>query len=185
MPAARREIQIAPVRRAGVVRPAALRVGAGGWAPPRRKITAGPDGNLWFTEGLDNWIGRITPAGVVAEFPVDGNSNGYPTGIAAGSDGNLWVALALRPGIARVSPAGEITEISLPHERWPMDITAGPDDALWYTDGANGSGGVSRISLTGEVRTVATLASFPAGIAAGPDAKIWFSYGDRIGRITP
>ena len=31
-------------------------------------ITAGPDGNLWFTETGANGIGRITPAGVVTEF---------------------------------------------------------------------------------------------------------------------
>jgi virginiamycin B lyase len=33
-------------------------------------ITAGPDGNLWFTEGGANKIGRITTTGVVTEFPV-------------------------------------------------------------------------------------------------------------------
>ena len=31
-------------------------------------ITAGPDGNLWFTEWGANRIGRITPSGVVTEF---------------------------------------------------------------------------------------------------------------------
>jgi len=33
-------------------------------------ITAGPDGNLWFTEFHANKIGRITTTGVVTEFPV-------------------------------------------------------------------------------------------------------------------
>jgi streptogramin lyase len=35
-------------------------------------ITAGPDGNLWFTEitqGVGE-IGRITPSGSITEFPV-------------------------------------------------------------------------------------------------------------------
>ena len=32
-------------------------------------ITAGPDGNLWFTEAAAT-IGRITPAGTVTEFPL-------------------------------------------------------------------------------------------------------------------
>jgi len=31
-------------------------------------ITAGPDGNLWFTEPGTNRIGRITPTGTVTEF---------------------------------------------------------------------------------------------------------------------
>ena len=37
-------------------------------------ITAGPDGNLWFTEFDTNKIGRITPAGVFTEFVVPGNA---------------------------------------------------------------------------------------------------------------
>ena len=31
-------------------------------------ITAGPDGNIWFTEENGNRIGRITPGGVITEF---------------------------------------------------------------------------------------------------------------------
>jgi virginiamycin B lyase len=33
-------------------------------------IAAGPDGNLWFTEGEGRRIGRITPAGIISEFPA-------------------------------------------------------------------------------------------------------------------
>jgi hypothetical protein len=51
-------------------------------------ITSGPDGNLWFTES--NNIGRITPAGVISEFPIP--SGNTATGITSGPDGNLWVA---------------------------------------------------------------------------------------------
>ena len=51
-------------------------------------ITAGPDGNLWFTNSGNNSIGRITPAGVVSNFTGAG-ING-PNGITAGPDGNLW-----------------------------------------------------------------------------------------------
>jgi virginiamycin B lyase len=50
-------------------------------------ITVGPDGNLWFTELFGDKIGRITPAGLIAEFPTPG---GGPSGITTGSDGNLW-----------------------------------------------------------------------------------------------
>ena len=52
-------------------------------------ITAGPDGNLWFTEIDGNNIGRITTAGVVTEFPVP-TASSEPEGIAAGPDGNIW-----------------------------------------------------------------------------------------------
>lgn len=33
-------------------------------------ITAGPDGNLWFTENNGNNIGRITTTGVITEFAI-------------------------------------------------------------------------------------------------------------------
>ena len=53
---------------------------------PAGGIAIGSDGNLWFTEPDGNRIGRITPAGVITEFPVLGR----PAGIAAGPDGALW-----------------------------------------------------------------------------------------------
>ena len=52
-------------------------------APPGL-ITAGPDGNLWFTVGLD--LDRVTPAGVISQYKV----SAYLEGIAAGPDGNIW-----------------------------------------------------------------------------------------------
>src|SRR5438067_405640 len=52
-------------------------------------LTAGPDGNLWFTESEANQIGRITPSGEISEFPI-ASPGSFPIGIAAGPDGNLW-----------------------------------------------------------------------------------------------
>ena len=52
-------------------------------------ITAGRDGNIWFTEALANAIGRITPSGTISEFPLP-TREGAPGGITAGPDGNLW-----------------------------------------------------------------------------------------------
>jgi virginiamycin B lyase len=53
-------------------------------------IIKGSDGNLWFT-GLfsKGMIGRITSAGVVAEFFLP-NTTSLSYGITSGSDGNLW-----------------------------------------------------------------------------------------------
>ncbi len=58
-------------------------------------ITAGPDGNLWFTELNGNKIGRITPAGAISEFPIPTPGSG-PFGITAGPDGNLWFTEPLK-----------------------------------------------------------------------------------------
>src|SRR5262249_2138745 len=56
-------------------------------------ITAGPDGNLYFTSGLiGNWgIGRITTDGTATLiFNQDPGSELF-RGITVGSDGNLWL----------------------------------------------------------------------------------------------
>ncbi len=54
-------------------------------------ITAGPDGNLWFTEEgpTANKIGKITTAGVVTEYTIP-TAGSQPLTIVAGPDGNLW-----------------------------------------------------------------------------------------------
>ncbi len=51
------------------------------------EITAGSDGNLWFTEYHDR-IGRITPAGIITEFSTGITSGSSPISITAGPDGN-------------------------------------------------------------------------------------------------
>jgi virginiamycin B lyase len=52
-------------------------------------ITAGPDGNVWFTEYRGEHIGRITPSGTIAEFAIPtGSAN--PQVIVAGPDGRMW-----------------------------------------------------------------------------------------------
>ena len=51
-------------------------------------IVTGPDGNLWFTESPGAKIGRMTPAGALAEFQLPAGAN--PGGITVGPEGNLW-----------------------------------------------------------------------------------------------
>jgi streptogramin lyase len=67
------------------------------------RITAGPDGNVWFTEPGDNLvrlsrIGRITPDGTITEFSTP-TSNSGPTGITTGSDGNIWF---MEPSVGKI-----------------------------------------------------------------------------------
>jgi streptogramin lyase len=80
-----------------------------GSAPSR--VTAGPDGNLWFTELNGQRIGRITPHGVITEFSAGISSRPY--GIAAGPDGNMWftevgVPPSLTAGIGRITTSAAV-----------------------------------------------------------------------------
>src|SRR6266571_5069926 len=90
-------------------------------------ITAGPDGNLWFTEFDGERIGRITIEGAITEYTVPTLYSG-PWGIAPGSDGNLWFTEYDTNLIGRITPGGAITEYPIPTSRsFPRGITAGPD----------------------------------------------------------
>ncbi len=97
------------------------------------EITAGPDGNLWFTEGT-NKIGRINSHGTITEFPLPIGGSA-PSDITAGPDCNLWFTEFNGSKIGRISTHGTITEFPLPTARSiPSGITAGPDGNLWFTE---------------------------------------------------
>ena len=116
-------------------------------------ITAGPDGNLWFTETFINKIGRITPSGAVTEFPLPASPSApsAPVAITAGPDGNLWFTEGFGNKIGRITPSGTITEFPLPASHSAFDaklgagITTGPDGNLWFTEDAAGPNGSNKI----------------------------------------
>jgi streptogramin lyase len=104
-------------------------------------ITAGPDGNLWFTGYSTGEIGRITPGGSITEFRLPGNCGKYgtcaPHGITSGSDGNLWFTEENGNAIGHISTSGSFipggSGIPTAKSR-PEGITAGPDGNVWFTE---------------------------------------------------
>ena len=124
-------------------------------------ITAGPDGNLWFTEVNTSKIGRITTDGVVTEFSAGITPNSGPTGITVGPDGNLWFAEQADSNgssggrIGRITTDGVVTEFQtgLVSPESPFGITSGPDGNLWFTinefTGSHTLGKIGRITTDG------------------------------------
>jgi uncharacterized delta-60 repeat protein len=150
-------------------------------------ITAGPDGNLWFTEVGADQIGKITPAGIISEYPIAGTDYAAPWAITAGPDGNLWFTTQ-REGIGRITPDGTITLFPYPGGRGFLGgIATGPDENLWFTYQDSSPPHIGRITTSGSI-TLFPLASesFPNDIASGPDGSLWFTEPsrNRIGRIT-
>jgi hypothetical protein len=107
-------------------------------------MTAGPDGNLWFTEADGHRIGRITVEGVVTMFPAH-LGQGSPCGIASGADGGVWFTEADGNRIGRISPSGAVSVVRGPSafvhredstESWysRCGIAAGPDGDMWFTE---------------------------------------------------
>jgi streptogramin lyase len=170
-------------------------------------IAPGPDGNLWFTEansGVDfatsNYVGRMTPAGQVTEFPIPpesiSNIMGGALHITAGPDGNLWITEFNLGKIARVTVTGQVTEFTVPSSTASLDgITAGPDGNVWFTEivvdnTGRDVGQIGRITPAGQVsefRIPIVGDSEPRSITTGPDGNLWFtdSGAGDIGRITP
>jgi virginiamycin B lyase len=148
-------------------------------------ISAGPDGNAWFTEAGSDEIGRITTGGVITEFVVPG-AGSAPSGITAGADGALWFTESGSNQIGRITTTGVVTNefpvASL--ESTPSklgDITAGPDGAVWFVD--SGVDHVGRMAIDGAAsRFAAPAGSGLEGIASGPDGALWVTEG-RAGKI--
>ena len=152
------------------------------------EITAGPDGNLWFTEIGTRKIGQITPQGVVTEFSDGITGTGDLGGIAQGPDGNLWFTELDGNRIGRITPQGVVTEFSqgIAAGATPFDITAGPDGNLWFTERDGGK--IGRITPQGAVTEFSEGISEKQalwGITKGPNGNIWFAEDTFLGEITP
>jgi streptogramin lyase len=139
-------------------------------------ITAGPDGNIWFTEA-PNVVAYVVPSsGLVVEFGLDGQLSAlfYPSSITSGPDGAIWFLGNFSSNIGRVTTSGTLTHTyALNHGSAPTWNTLGPDDAVWFTEPYDRIG---RITTTGVVTTFPTTPNTgPGGIVAGPDGNLWFT----------
>ena len=100
------------------------------------RLTAGPDGNLWFGEYGINSLFRMTITGEVSEFPLP-STGGTPEDLAIGPGGNLWftknnIPTSVGGSIGRITMAGEVAELPLGNLT-PRRIVAGSDGNLWFT----------------------------------------------------
>jgi streptogramin lyase len=171
-------------------------------------ITAGPDGNMWFTLSATlvgnttgaGRAGRITPTGHITLYTLP-DANGSPGAITSGPDGNLWFVDGPNNTVGRITPAGAIHEYAFSTANGVLGrIAAGPDGNLWCTEfkDSDTSAGIRdhivRVTVAGRFTEFAfpAPANDPKGhnsisITAGPDGAMWFTEfgGNRIGRITP
>jgi len=154
-------------------------------------VTAGSDGNVWFTDRAGNNVGHMSQSGSgVATVPVPRQ---HPSGIVHGRDGNLWVSMA--DGVGRLSPSS--LELALFGQKSSDALAAGADGSIWFSfnDIGGGKSAIGRVSPVGDVVFFDLPDSmFALGMTAGPDGGIWFAagfgfgadptLGDRIGRMT-
>src|SRR5437588_12673572 len=151
-------------------------------------ITAGPDGNLWFTEQNGNVV-KVTTSGVFTKYLAPSSTG---EGITAGPDGNLWFTESVGK-VGKVTTSGVFTEYTIPTANsYPVGIAAGPDGNLWFIE--RNANHVAKVTTSGAfteypIPTAASCVPFgcvPYGIAAGPDGNLWFTEenGNKVAKVT-
>ncbi len=114
-------------------------------------LTIGPDGNIWVASYTGNVVDEVSAAtgAILARYPMD-----LPLSMATVGD-NVWVSNGNGKSLmTAISPSGQTTEFELPAYRGIFDITAGPDDAVWFSEGlgpVSGFGGIGRLTANGEL----------------------------------
>jgi streptogramin lyase len=132
-------------------------------------LTAGPDGNLWFSEqgnfafSSTGQIGQITPAGAVTEFPLtpglSGSFSGSLSPLTVGPDKNLY---------------------------FTFQTNGAPSP-----DGTHGFGdfNIGQVTLSGNVTELAGTGSGSSAVAYAPtvgsDGNLWFLEGPKAARLSP
>ena len=155
-------------------------------------LTAGPDGNMWFTDTDDNRVGKVTPSGTITTYALPASMSG-PTGIAAGPDGKLWVIGSTNGLLATVTTSGTVTVLpALPSGHLATgDITVGSDGNYWFF----AAPGQFEAEALGRATPAGVVSLFPAaphiligsGLTNGPGGNIWFTGGftHKVGFIEP
>jgi streptogramin lyase len=155
-------------------------------------IALGSDGDMWFTDqGSDaegqNFIGRITPAGVITEFPIPTRGS-MPAGIALGPEGDMWFTESGVAEVGRITVAGSISELKVPSAGKALkNIALGPDGNMWFAENTYADA-LGRITPAGAVTSFAPISrsgGFPSSITIGPEGNVWFTEVEvnKIGRF--
>jgi virginiamycin B lyase len=178
--------------------------GTGLGNPPSPNYLAfASDGNIWFTDDLNNRVGRITEDGRMSfvSIPVAPGHTMLPFSLVSAPDGNLYFLEVTLNNLVRINPStGAVTTTPLPVSikdllpfgetpaGFPANALAvGPDGNLWFSDPDASNPAVIRFSLphnpgTSAPPPPATIGSY-LGAAYRPLTGVPLS-NDRLQAIT-
>ena len=165
-------------------------------------VAVAPDGSVWSTQPVTGTIGEVGAGGEVSEHALAGTAPGAfgdaePSSIVLGPDGALWFTEQTLGRIGRIATNGDLQEYAIPNTSGvaqgeygspaPRYITAGPDGALWFTDGGDDS--IGRITTGGQVSEYpigTTKPASPQGIVSSA-GELWFAEAglDALGSVDP
>ena len=159
---------------------------AGGY-PSLVDATFDRGGNLWFTGGTSDRLGRApvsTALGAISTWNFGPGCE--PTGVATAPDGGIWFSKLDCNVVGRIDPASSPNsahnDVTLPSGTQPMRIAAGPDGAMWFT--AFGSGRIGRVAADGTLTwPVAGGLDRPYDLTTGADGNLWVTESGGNGAI--
>jgi virginiamycin B lyase len=151
----------------------------------------GGDGALWFTEQLQNKIGRVdTKTGVFKEYALKIEDSG-PHGLVADSSGNIWFTGNGKGYIGKLDPrTGAVTEYKMPDAKAEDPHTAVFDShgTMWFTvQVGNMVGKLDPQTGKIELKTMPMADARPYGIAINSKGIPFFcEFGtNKMARIDP
>ena len=159
-------------------------------------LTAGPDGNVWFTEHDAGQIGVATTSEqLLAQYPLPSSYYSTPYDIVSGPDGALWFSDPINNQIDRISTDGQVSQFDVSSAPHPLGLTVGPDGALWFASNGSQPASIGQLSTDGTLDQDFTLpdADDVTDLTFGPDGAIWITEGqpcgvcsdNKIGRLDP
>ena len=138
-------------------------------------VTAGPDGNTWFTEQeAPSLLGRITPSGTLTEFS-DPNFCGSLVGAG---DGYLYCGSP--HGIVRISTADASETVVAPQrdEVWGFSASGrGSNAKLYFSRPDTHLVTLHLSNYKFDIDTIPANEKRPRFVAFGADGNLWYSAG--------
>jgi virginiamycin B lyase len=148
-------------------------------------IAAGPDGNLWSSDGRTQMLQISTSGGITAVAIPGASGSSVVDTIAPGPIGGntVWYADPTQRSVGRVTTGSSpsitvfpVPDIESPNLAEPSAIAAGPDLNMWFDD--QGSDYVGNI-----VPLIASITEYPfapvtfrssQGLVVLPSGDLWF-----------
>jgi virginiamycin B lyase len=136
------------------------------------QITAGTDGTMWFFEGNNNTIAKVTSDGTLSEFHMP-NDDSVPGNLMKAPDGSIWFTQPYLNRIAKIADDGTITTTyTIPRaEVYPSSLMMGPDGNFWFRESGEK---MAHMNLDGSGYAEVATPGLQAGeLALGPDGAFW------------
>jgi virginiamycin B lyase len=132
------------------------------------------EGGVWFTEGDNNAVSRLSPDGTVMAYPLP-TPSAEPADLALDRQGNLWFAELNGGKIGRLSPDGRIREYPLGNQdAHPWQLWVDANSEVWFLEGRKPAR-VGRLLTNGVIRNYILAQGWPTSMAPASDGGLWLS----------